>query len=143
MTPVMHKTAVVLLLAGASVAQPPNTLHAQASMALLLEIRDAIGPATSDFFVRTLEQARERQAPIVIVQMDTPGGLDSSMRDMIKAILASPVPVAVYVSPSVPARRAPAPTYSTRATLRRWRRQRTWVRPLQYRSAGQPRALHA
>ena len=52
---------------------------------LLIEIRDAIGPATSDFFTRTLEQAGERKSPLVVVQMDTPGGLDSAMRDMIKA----------------------------------------------------------
>jgi membrane-bound serine protease (ClpP class) len=105
-----YLAASVLLSASASVAQPPAATQTQAATALLLEIRDAIGPATSDFFVRTLDQARERRARLVIVQMDTPGGLDSSMRDMIKAILASPVPVAVYVSPSG-ARAASAGTY--------------------------------
>lgn len=81
-----------------------------ANTALLIEIRDAIGPATSDFFVRALAQAAERKLPLVIAAMDTPGGLDTAMRDMIKAILASPVPVAVYVSPSG-ARAASAGTY--------------------------------
>lgn len=95
-----HLAALALLCASVCLAQQPATEPARADTALLLEIRDAIGPATSDFFVRTLEQASERGARLVIVQMDTPGGLDSSMRDMIKAILASPVPVAVYVSPS-------------------------------------------
>jgi membrane-bound serine protease (ClpP class) len=101
---------LALLCAGASSAQQPAAGEAQADTALLLEIRDAIGPATSDFFVRTLDQARERNARLVIVQMDTPGGLDSAMRDMIKAMLASPVPVAIYVSPSG-ARAASAGTY--------------------------------
>ncbi len=101
---------LALLCAGASSAQQPAAGQAAADVALLLEIRDAIGPATSDFFVRTLDQARERKARLVIVQMDTPGGLDSAMRDMIKAMLASPVPVAVYVSPSG-ARAASAGTY--------------------------------
>ena len=63
---------------------------AKPNVALLLTIRDAIGPATSSFFVRTLEDARERNARLLILEMDTPGGLDSAMRDMIQAILASP-----------------------------------------------------
>ncbi|AMN47815.1 serine protease [Steroidobacter denitrificans] len=97
----------------ASSGTPADTradAQASANTALLIEIRDAIGPATSDFFVRALAQAAERQLPLVIAAMDTPGGLDSAMRDMIKAILASPVPVAVYVSPSG-ARAASAGTY--------------------------------
>jgi membrane-bound serine protease (ClpP class) len=102
----------ILSAAIACVAMPasPEKPVTPTQPALLLEIRDAIGPATSDFFVRALDAARERKAPLVIVQMDTPGGLDSAMRDMIKAILASPVPVAIYVSPSG-ARAASAGTY--------------------------------
>jgi membrane-bound serine protease (ClpP class) len=80
------------------------------NLALLIDVRDAIGPATSDFFVRSLGQAQQRKARMLIVQMDTPGGLDSAMRDMIRAILASPVPVVIYVSPSG-ARAASAGTY--------------------------------
>jgi len=83
---------------------------APSTPALLIEIDDAIGPATSDFFVRSLEDAQERGAPLFIVQMDTPGGLDTAMRDMIKAIIASPVPVAIYIAPSG-ARAASAGTY--------------------------------
>jgi|HigsolmetaAR201D_1030396.scaffolds.fasta_scaffold02051_2 membrane-bound serine protease (ClpP class) len=78
--------------------------------AVMIEIRDAIGPATSDFFVRSLDEAKTRGAPLFIVQLDTPGGLDSAMRDMIKAIIASPVPVVIYVAPSG-ARAASAGTY--------------------------------
>lgn len=78
--------------------------------AVMIEIKDAIGPATSDFFVRSLAEAKSRGAPLFIVQMDTPGGLDSAMRDMIQAIIASPVPVVMYVAPSG-ARAASAGTY--------------------------------
>jgi membrane-bound serine protease (ClpP class) len=82
----------------------------QSKTAVVLEISDAIGPATSDFFMRTLKEARERKATLVILQMDTPGGLDSAMREMIRAILASEVPVVTYVAPSG-ARAASAGTY--------------------------------
>jgi membrane-bound serine protease (ClpP class) len=78
--------------------------------AVVLEIADAIGPATSDFFIRSLKEARERNAALLILQMDTPGGLDSAMRDMIRAILASEIPVVTWVAPSG-ARAASAGTY--------------------------------
>jgi membrane-bound serine protease (ClpP class) len=89
-------------------AQPSPA--AKADTAIVLEISDAIGPATSHFFLRTLARAAERNAALIVLQMDTPGGLDSAMRDMIRAILASDIPVVTYVAPSG-ARAASAGTY--------------------------------
>jgi membrane-bound serine protease (ClpP class) len=102
--------AVVAVCAAFAAANEKPVETKQAGIALLLTIDDAIGPATGSFFVRTLEQARERKARLVILQIDTPGGLDSAMREMIRAILASTVPVVIYVSPSG-ARAASAGTY--------------------------------
>jgi len=85
--------------------------HARADVTVLqLDIQGAIGPGVAEYVVNGLNEARARQAQLVILRMDTPGGLDASMRDIIRAILASPVPVAVWVGPSG-ARAASAGTY--------------------------------
>ena len=68
-------------------------------LALVLEVRGPIDPASRDFILRGLEQAQARNAAVVVLKIDTPGGLDSSMRDIIQAILASPMPVIGYVAP--------------------------------------------
>lgn len=78
--------------------------------AIILKIQGTIGPATSDYLERSLEKAEEQQAELVIIQMDTPGGLDTSMRSIIKRITTSAIPVATFVAPSG-ARAASAGTY--------------------------------
>ena len=78
--------------------------------AVVVEIDGAIGPAITDYVSRELAAARPSDTGLVILRMDTPGGLDTSMRAIIRAILASPVPVAAYVAPSG-ARAASAGTY--------------------------------
>src|SRR3954467_3016388 len=81
-----------------------------AAPVMLVPLEGAIGPASAHFAKRSIERAAKEGAELVILQIDTPGGLDTSMREIIKAILASPVPVAVFVAPSG-ARAASAGTF--------------------------------
>jgi membrane-bound serine protease (ClpP class) len=102
-----------LLLQGVVAAQEQPgdaAAGAYARTAIVMPLAGPIGPATKDHFLRTLERAGEQGASLLIVKLDTPGGLDESMRGMIQAILNAPIPVVVYVAPSG-ARAASAGTY--------------------------------
>ncbi|TFW10043.1 nodulation protein NfeD, partial [Oxalobacteraceae bacterium OM1] len=107
------RIACVVLLALAlpfgSVADAPPVPGATPHVTVLT-IDGVIGPATADYAVRGIARAERSGSRLVILVLDTPGGLDTAMRSVIKAILASAVPVATYVAPSG-ARAASAGTY--------------------------------
>ena len=100
--------ALLLGLSGVAIAQAPPA--AAAAPVVLISIDGAIGAASSDHLHRALAQAAKVRAQLAVLQLDTPGGLDSAMRGIIKDILASNVPVAVFVAPNG-ARAASAGTY--------------------------------
>ncbi|HEB86134.1 MAG TPA: nodulation protein NfeD [Gammaproteobacteria bacterium] len=103
----MHHLAKWLLVIGMFCAALPVTAS---EVAVLLEIDGAIGPATSDFIERGIDKAEASGATLLVLRIDTPGGLSTAMRDIVQAILGSSIPVVGYVAPSG-ARAASAGTY--------------------------------
>jgi membrane-bound serine protease (ClpP class) len=101
-----------LLLSALSQARAPEAPAAPAAgrFTTLIQLNGPIGPAMSRYVEQSIADAAKEQSTVIILEMDTPGGLDTSMRDIIRAILASPVPVVAYVAPSG-ARAASAGTY--------------------------------
>lgn len=89
---------------------PAVVLSGAPSKVVLLTLDGAVGPATADYAVRGIRKAANQGAEFVVLRMDTPGGLDTSMRQIIKEILAAPLPVVAFVGPSG-ARAASAGTY--------------------------------
>ncbi|MFV1997480.1 MAG: nodulation protein NfeD [Acidiferrobacterales bacterium] len=105
-----YRIALFVFMIVASLAGYAALTQTASSSAVILELNGPIGPASADYIKRGLKRADELGANLVIIRLDTPGGLDISMREIIQDILASPVPVATYVSPSG-ARAASAGTF--------------------------------
>lgn len=109
-----HPAAAAPTAADSAAGDPPAAggvaAGASRAVAAVLDLTGAVSPATSHYVIRGLADAQARGDRLVILEMDTPGGLDTSMRDIIRAILASPIPVVAYVAPSG-ARAASAGTY--------------------------------
>ena len=103
-----------LSLAGLAALGPPGGMEAAekkpARLVAAIDIKGAIGPATSDYFSRAMEKARAMGASAIVVRMDTPGGLSTAMRSIIQDIITAPAPVITYVTPGG-ARAASAGTY--------------------------------
>ena len=91
----MKKLLISILVSAFSMA---NAVRAE-PLILEVALEGALGVATAEYIIGGIEQAEERQAAALIIRMDTPGGLDAPMRDIIQSILASDVPVVTYVSP--------------------------------------------
>lgn len=86
---------IVLLLCfiAAAKASPAGTVH-------VIRVEDAITPVIAEYIIKSIDEAERELALCLVIEMDTPGGLDLAMRNIIKHIMASEVPVVVYVSPS-------------------------------------------
>lgn len=95
----MRSTTLLLVLT-LLLLLPVSLQAADNATVQVLEIQGPVTPATSDYIARGLTQALDHNVEVVILRMDTPGGLDTSMRHIIKSILSAPVPVVTFVAPS-------------------------------------------
>jgi membrane-bound serine protease (ClpP class) len=90
---------LIFLLAALAIGLFSHPVQGERNSAMVIELEGPINPGTDLFATRGIEQAQRNDYSLVVIRLDTPGGLDTSMRSIIKAILNSPVPVVVYVAP--------------------------------------------
>ena len=102
--------AGILVFAALASAEGRAQTRAPAAPVVVLDVEGAIGPAVTDYLQRGFAEAQRRGAALTVLRLDTPGGLDTAMRDIVRMILASPIPVAAYVAPNG-ARAASAGTF--------------------------------
>src|SRR6267378_2091008 len=115
----VRAVAVVVFLIGLALATVPAPAKQQpppqaAKLVKSIELDMTINPASAEWVKEALDDAKNAHAYMVIFRLDTPGGLDDSMRKIIKRIIAAPMPVVVYVYPNG-ARAASAGLYITEA----------------------------
>jgi membrane-bound serine protease (ClpP class) len=98
---------LALLVAAAAHAAPHPSASSDSTagsgttpLVFVAPLADAIGPASARFLIDSIDRAEKRHAECLVIELDTPGGLESAMRDIVKRILAADVPVVVYVAPS-------------------------------------------
>jgi len=92
-TKIFHLAVMLVIIAGA------NIVFAGQNDVYIIQVADAISPGTADFIKSGIKTAEENGAACVIIELDTPGGLAESMRLIVQNILASKVPVVVFVYP--------------------------------------------
>ena len=94
-----RRRAFVFFLMIALLSVPGVSQGATPGPVMVVAIASSINPVTADFLSSAIERAQEENAGLLVVELDTPGGLDSAMRQMVQEIIRTPVPVVVYVSP--------------------------------------------
>src|SRR5215207_4791445 len=107
--------SAALAVAGSVMLVAPGTGQDETGIAYSIELTGTIDPATEQWLGQALDDAEEDGAEVAIIRIDTPGGLDSSTREMVKDIIDAPMPVIAYVSPDG-ARAASAGLFITEAT---------------------------
>jgi len=90
---------LALIFCGFSISEK-SVQAAMGDKALIIELEGPINPGNAAYVTRGLDEAKKRGAVLVVIRLDTPGGLATSMRTIVKGIMNSPVPVIVYVAPS-------------------------------------------
>lgn len=107
----MWRTALeIALLVVGLLGAPTGTMHASGREVVLARLRGEVGPASARYLDRVVSEAEKRGAEAIIVEIDTPGGLEISMRQMVQRLLGAEIPVIAWVGPAG-ARAASAGTF--------------------------------